>query len=155
MRSRIGPPPLADSQAIWAWYRWRGSTRKPDLRCAGHLSRGESGVRLEIECPSDLVLLSDFTLWHYVLNYWYLPASEADGVAFESELTHHGLSFYDQKPLPHDTYHRAIVDSWDRCFAPGRPEPGISEPDEQESIQATIWEITLDQVRECRPFTAR
>lgn len=155
MRARIGPPPAADSQAIWAWYRWEGATGKPDLRSGGHLSKGEKGVRLEIECPADRVLLSDFTLWHYVLNYWYLPASEVDGQAFESQLTRHGLSFYDQKPLPDDAYHRAIVESWDRCFDLAWHEPGISDPEEEKSIQATIWEITLDQVREYRHFTSR
>ena len=155
MGSRIGPPPEADSQAIWAWYRWDGATKTPDLRRAGHLMRGEKGVRLEIDYPNDQVLLSDFSLWHYVLNYWYLPSSEADGEAFESELAGRGLSFIHQKPLPDDTYHRAIVDSWDRCFDLERHEPGVSEREEDKSIQATIWEITLDQVNECRHFTAR
>lgn len=62
--------------------------------------RGEKGVRLTINCPAERVLLSDFSLWHYVLNYWYLPSSEAVGDAFESELAGHGLSFFDQEPVP-------------------------------------------------------
>jgi hypothetical protein len=36
--------------------------------------------------------LSDFDLWHYVLNYWYLPESEAEGEEFELELKQYGLS---------------------------------------------------------------
>lgn len=53
-----------------------------------------------------MTLWTDFSLWHYVLNYWYLPSS-------------------------------------------------IAEPMEEKSIQGTLWEITLGQVRECRYFTAR
>jgi hypothetical protein len=128
---------------LWTWYQWDGARKKPDLRCRGHLSPGERAVRLELECSADQALLSDFSLWHYVLNYWYLPSSEAEGDVFESELADHGLSFYRQKPVPHDTYHRAIVESWDRVFDLG------------ETIQATLWQITIDQVRECHCFTAR
>lgn len=155
MRSRIGPPPEADCQAIWAWYRWQGARRKPDLRCGGHLMRGEKGVRLTIDCPVERVLLSDFSLWHYVLNYWYLPSSEAAGEAFESELAGHGLSFFDQKPLPHEAYHSAIVESWNRCLDLEWHEPDVSERPEEKSVQATMWEITLDQVVACQRFTAR
>ncbi len=61
--------------------------------------------RLKLECPADRVLLSDYSLWHYVLNYWYLPSSEADGDAFERD---------------------------------------IALPFEEKSIQATLWEITID-----------
>jgi len=143
MRLRIGPPPETDCQALWTWYQWDGARKKPDLRCRGHLPPGERAVRLELECSADQALLSDFSLWHYVLNYWYLPSSEAEGDVFESELADHGLSFYRQKPVPHDTYHRAIVESWDRVFDLG------------ETIQATLWQITIDQVREYHCFTAR
>jgi len=111
--------------------------------------------RLELECPSDRVLLSNFSLWHHVLNYWYLPSSEADGDVFESELASHDLSFFHQKPVPHDTYHRTIVESWDRVFDLEWNEPGISEQKGEKSIQATMWQITLDQVQDCQSFTAR
>jgi hypothetical protein len=73
--------------------------------------KGEKGVRLTINCPADRVLLSDFSLWHYVLNYWY------------RDLEWH--------------------------------EPDVSERPEEKSVQATMWEITLDQVVACRRFTAR
>ena len=43
------------------------------LAVCGHLPKGERGVRLELQVADDRVLLSDFDLWHYVLNYWYLP----------------------------------------------------------------------------------
>ena len=135
MRSRIGFPPGKDCRPIWSWYRWHGLERKPDLRCRGHLSKGEKGVRLELDFPAQRVLLSDFSLWHYVLNYWYLPSSIADGDAFEAELAGLGLSFFSRKPLPVESHHRRIVSSWDRIFDLDWYESEITEPMEEKSIQ--------------------
>lgn len=155
MRSRIGPPPETDSQPIWAWYQWHGARRMPDLRYRGHLPEGETGVRLKLEFPAQRALLSDFSLWHHVLNYWHLPPSIAEGDAFESDLASLGLSYFTQKPLPDETNHRRIVQSWERIFDLDWYAPEISAPTEDKSIQGTMWEIALDQVRECRHFTAR
>jgi hypothetical protein len=156
MRLHIGPPPESDCLPIWTWYQWEGQRRKkPDLWASGHLGKGERGVRVEFEHPDGGALLSDFCLWHYVLSYWYLPASEADSEAFEAELAAHGLSFFDQKPLPHSGYHSKIVRSWDRIFDLDWSEPDVSEPMEEKSIQAAIWEVKRDQVKSHKHFTSR
>lgn len=155
MVASVGPPPKPDCVPIWAWCQWEGKRKKPDLRCGGHLPKGEPGVRLELEIPDGTALLSDFSLWHYPLNYWYLPATGDDGDAFEEELASHGLSFYTQKPVPDAAYHEMIVRSWDRIFDLDWIEPDLSEPREKKSIQATIWEIRSDQVRSYRRFVSR
>ena len=155
MRSRLGPPPEPDCTPIWAWYQFDGQKKKPDLRARGHLEPGTKGVRIELQYPSDRAVLSDFSLWHYVLNYWYLPTSAQDGDAFERELADRGLSFYTRKPLPDAAYHSAVESSWDRIFDLDWTEIDVSVPRPQKSIQATVWEINLQQVRDFRPFTAR
>src|SRR5687768_7255292 len=54
---------------IWCWHSWRDSIRrKPDLRYGGFLNKGEKSVLIEFEAEKDKVLLSDFELWHLVLN---------------------------------------------------------------------------------------
>ena len=45
----VGPPPEPDCVPIWAWCQWEGKRKKPDLRCRGHLPKGQPGVRLELE----------------------------------------------------------------------------------------------------------
>jgi hypothetical protein len=51
MKMRLGPPPEPGCFPIWAWYQWENeSRRKPDIRAAGHLSKGQKGVRIEFEC---------------------------------------------------------------------------------------------------------
>lgn len=153
MEIRVGPQPESDAFPIWAWYQWEGQKKKPDLRSSGYLPKGEWGVSIEFEVCEKRVLLSDFDLWHYVLNYWYLPLSLADGDRFEAELAEKGLSFYASKPLPDINYHRQIVESWHRIFDLGWYEEEISA--QPKSIQATLWELRLDDVRAIRTFKAR
>jgi hypothetical protein len=62
---------------IWLW------SKKPDLRRAGYLKRSTKAVLLEIEIPSDRVLLSDFQAWHCVLNRWTLEDHEGEVIEME------------------------------------------------------------------------
>jgi len=156
MTHKIGPPPSPESYPIWAWFQFESARRaRPDLRLAGHLPKGEAGVRIEFECSNGEALLSDFGLWHYVLNYWYLPETEADGNGFDAELARHGLSFFDSKPLADPHYHERIEKSWERIFDLDWCEDELAFPKAQKSIQATVWELNLDQVRNVKNFKAR
>ncbi len=156
MECRIEPRPENTSLPLWAWYQWdNAKRRKPDLRSSAHLPKGQRGVRIEFEQSDKEVLLSDFDLWHYVLNYWYLPRTVADGEAFEAELSEHNLSFFEMKPLPVRAYHQRIEDSWDRIFDLDWAEEEISDPFSKKSIQATFWKLHFDQIRDVQFFTAR
>lgn len=156
MKERVGNQPSQCVFPIWAWYQWRDSKRKkPDIRVAGHLPRKAKGVRIEFQCCEDAALLSDFELWHYVLNYWYLPESIADLESFEAELARKGLSYFRTKPLSHRKLHEKIVNSWTRIFDLDWTEPDFASSRERKSIQATIWQLKMDQVRSVTRFTSR
>ena len=61
MRKRL--PDFSGNHPIWAY------THKPDLRTHRHYGDpGEFQVRMEIEVPDGRCLVSDFELWHFVLN---------------------------------------------------------------------------------------
>lgn len=156
MTRRIGPSPGPGAYPVWAWSQYESARRaKPDLRSGGHLSKGAKGVRIEFECPDGLAVLSDFQLWHYVLSYWYLPETEEEGDRFEAELKERGLSFFVTKPLTHPDYHQRIVHSWERIFDLDWSEDGLAIPRSRKSIQATVWELTVDQVKNEKHFKAR
>jgi len=156
MKERIGNPPCNTTFPIWAWYQWETSKRKrPDLRSAGHLPRNEKGVRIEFNCHEKAALLSDFELWHYVLNYWYLPESMADGERFDADIEKQGLSYFRTKPLPDPKYHQKIVKSWNKIFDLDWEEPDLAESKTQKSIQATLWQLKMDQVQSCKHFKSR
>ena len=140
---------------LWAWYQWHGvDRRKPDLRCRGHLRRGERGVRIEFEQPGSGVLLSDFDLWHYVLNYWYLPETMVAGDAFAAELREHNIEPALALRLP-AAYHRRMEDSWNRIFDLDWANEDYTDPRDQRAIQATFWKLHFHQIRDVKVFTAR
>jgi len=145
LRLPLKPPEVV--YPLWAWYQWQEERKRPDLRSAGHLPPGEKGVRIEFEIDENSVLLSDFDLWHYVLNYCYLSETEEEGEVFEKELKEKGLSFYRDKPLQDMLYHKKIEKSWEKIF-------DIS-PGKTYSIQATFWELYINQIRDIRFFRAR
>ena len=154
MLRRIGPSNHR-GRSIWAWRAWTDQRARPDLRSTGHLARGFRGARIEFGANPATVLLSDFSLWHYVLNYWYLAASLKDQHAFESEVKAAGLDYFATKPLPDPALHSRIEASWNRIFDLDVFIKGITEKRGTRSIQATLWALPLNAVREITWFTAR
>jgi small-conductance mechanosensitive channel len=152
MEKRLGQRPEQESYPVWAWKHWNGLYVRPDLRFSGHLEKGTRGVRLEIDIPDEQVVLSEFGKWHYVLNYWYLAETDQDWEAFNKEINKRGLNYFRQKPLPDPYYHQKIVDSWQRIFD---IEPKNEDERRDLSIQATFWELKLEQVRKVDFFIAR
>lgn len=64
-----GHPPF------WAWHSCGAPGRRIDLRTFFPVA---PTLRLTLEVPDELVLLSDYTDWHAVLNNWHLSATEAE-----------------------------------------------------------------------------
>jgi hypothetical protein len=156
MEARLGQPSAANQMPVWAWYQWNGIRRpKPDLRARGHLPPGTAGIRIELEVPSARVLLSDFDLWHYALNYWYLPGSLAEERAFDANLKARGLCDYQMKPLPDRAAHEIIEHSWERMFDLRWTNRAVTRKRAEKSIQAVLWGLWLDDVIKVTEFTAR
>lgn len=146
MQQRIGPAPFKEALPFWAWFQAYGLKKaKPDLRRSGHLPGGRKGVRLQLEIPAEQVLLSDFELWHYVLNNWYLPISLADGELFERKRKKQWIT--EQKTV--------IQESWQRIFDLDFAVAEISDVYEKKSLQATFWELKLENVIDVQLFVAR
>ena len=102
-----------------------------------------------------MVLLSDFSLWHHVLNYWYLPASRKDERAFERQLNAVGLDYFKTKPLPDSRLHKRVEASWERIFDLDFVARGVTGPRDERIVQATLWALPLEWVRKITWFTSR
>lgn len=139
MRDRLGAPQIPNQAPIWVWCQWRGvSRRRPDLRSRGHLPTGATGVRIELELDEERVLYSDFDLWHYALNGWYLPESLADEVEFEARPDR-----------------RRITPSWRRMFNLEWRDRRYVAALAEKSIQGVTWELRPQDVRRSASFVAR
>ena len=154
MTERLGAAP-PDARPIWAWHTWQPGRERPDLRSRRHLPPGTRGARIELEIDPDRVLLSDFSLWHFALNYWYLPSSPADEESFETLLRAAGLDPYRTKPLPDPAFHGRIEASWERVFDLEAVIEGVTDEPGERCVQATLWRIPAHAVRGITWFVAR
>jgi len=154
MITYIGHPANGIALPLWAWYRYNNDRhQRPDLRRSGHLPRGTRGYRIEFVIPDDDVLLSDSELWHYVLNYWYFPDSERDGAT--SSALHDCPPCSWSQPPRNQCVNKMIWISWERVFDLDWSDEYVAAPRENQSIQATFWQLDLVQVTTVDSFIAR
>ena len=144
MKRRIGPPPDKVTYPVWALSQQDGKHRKPDLRrerwdigC-----NGERFACLEIEIPDREVLLSDLDVWCIILNDGLLSDTEQEDRCLEAQ--YEALSPSEKR--------RMKEKNWERVFdlSPLNTDWMRRGYD----IQATFWELRLEQVRDVRFFRA-
>lgn len=144
MKQRIGPPPDKVTYPVWALYQQDGKHRKPDLRrerwdvgC-----NGERFACLEIEIPDREVLLSDLDVWCIILNDGLISDAEQEDCCLEAQ--YEALSPSEKR--------RMKEKNWERVFdlSPLNTDWMRRGYD----IQATFWELRLEQVRDVRFFRA-
>ena len=132
---------------VWAWYG-----HKPDLRSSGHLNTGAAGVRITFTINSQLVLLSDFQAWHFVLNRSYFPTDEHDDDRYLQSRTNSSLWFNDMPSAEQ----QLVVKSWNRIFdlrlINGDKTNYIGPVDR---IQACLASVPLQNILKIDHFTAR
>lgn len=130
MKKRL---PLYDEEyPIWLW------TEKPDLRRGGHFNKGTHAVCLEVEIPSEHVLLSDFDGWHCILNDGFLALHEEEWDAYyNNELK------------------MTKEESWERIFdyVMLSNEPWWNNSTSH--LQGVTGKVDLSNVRNVRTFVAK
>lgn len=139
---------------VWAWYQWEGKRKRRDIREGGYAKKGEKIVQLTIDIPDEEVLLSDFDLFHYVLNYWYLPIDERDDILFEEEykfleFTWNDLQDFNIQSHEMNCLRKKITSSWNRIFEIEKKDDDgwLYGKNNKKSIQATFWQLRLEQVK--------
>lgn len=144
MKQRIGPPPDKVTYPVWAWYQQQGKHRKPDLR-RERWEVGCDGERfacIEIEIPDRDVLLSDFDAWCIILSDFLISDTEQEDRCLEAQ--YEALSPSEKR--------RMKDKNWERVFDLSPLNNGWARRGYE--IQATFWELRLEQVRDVRFFRA-
>lgn len=149
MAQRIAPRPDTH-YPIWCWHTyWNAQKRRPDLRQAAHLPKGTKGVLLSFEATEKEVLLSDFDLWHHVLNGFAIAPS----VALARQLDE-WWHLYPQTPYPPHLQHE-IEKTWEKIFDLDWQDSFWTEKRTEKRIQGCLWEIRWEQISAAQSFTAR
>ena len=145
MRQRIGEPPQGVAYPIWAWYQLDGKLVKVDLRKTEFNNYHGEHYALTVEVPDEQVLLSDEESWHFVLNNWFFSSA-----ANKAEYSRVETWF---NTLPIDEQQAEKKKSWEKIFD---VTPFESEWHRRGCyVQATFWELRLEQVITARRFIGR
>ncbi len=155
MKDRIGIGDKTDGYPIWAWYQYNtAKQRRPDLRGSGFFQKGTKGVRIEFEKSSKDVLLSDFSLWGHVLNYWQISDSEEEDNKFDKLLADNNIDFVNKKSYTPEI-RKIVEDSWIKIFDMDYSPEYTADPFEKKNIQATFWDLSVDEIKKVDYFIAR
>lgn len=146
MKLRIGAPPPGVKYPMWAWHTLNWKHQKPDLRRIEFRYIGVDSVCIELEVPENKALLSDEELWHFVLNdiYYSNSTNEED---FNAE-----YSWFESLPLSEQK--SVKEESWKKIFRVST-QLNTEWARRGEFIQATFWELRLDQIISVRRFKGR
>lgn len=141
MHRRIGAAPDGLQFPVWAWYQWEGKRKRMDSRQSGYAKRGTPMVQITFEADTKDFLLSDFDAWHLVLNNHYIADNKQDWDDFYANV---GNRRTDE-----------IIKSWGKIFDLTRCTPDWDHDPERHTIQVTLWEIHMSQVRKVERFIAK
>lgn len=95
---------------------------------------------IEFEAPDELVLLSDFQLWHHPLNGWDLCIDKRE----IKRVDDYFYTDFKEKPAE---IQKIIMDSWDLIFdLDFRHKRYITKHKKNRCIQATVWYIRKEWV---------
>ncbi|AOY76734.1 DUF3841 domain-containing protein [Clostridium formicaceticum] len=162
MKNRIGSP--LDKKIkfpIWAWHQWSGVKKpKPDLRFSGHLEKGTKGARIEFEASNKSFLLSDFHGFNCILNYGYICDYEMEYDNFYERLAQYGYVHESMFNLNEQSetmgfFRDELIRSWEKIFDLDVNDEYWSGKKEEQSIQATLWEVKWEQVISVKEFMAK
>lgn len=132
---------------IWGWAQWYGNKKKPDKRYSSVFSfSNEPFVMMELDIDSSRVSLTDYDAWHYVLNYLYIGGKK------ESDSFSEKFNYYQENPLSDPKADKELKDTWDHIFDLDKICSLLQYPKEQQSIQATFFEIFLEDVKKVHYF---
>jgi hypothetical protein len=137
---------------VWAWKRLNGQNgKKPDLRWNCWGNRGEKLVCMELEIDDNRVLCSDFELWHYPLNKWWLDP-EVFTDEYDDERSEERDNWF--KSLSKEEQEMEREKSWLQIF----DVDNVYDSDwirRGYDVQAIFWELRLEDVKKVQFFTAR
>ena len=137
-------PDINCKHPIWAWYKHDGKN-KPDLRKSGYGNKGEILYRIEFEIEDAKVLLTDFSEWHLVLNGTEEHKKNKQCIF--------PLDWYDEEEIEQEIKNGWFVSedkliyNWDNII--------VDKNSLSKDIQATLWYVKIEQVRNVTKFKVR
>lgn len=147
MKARIGTPPKEGINPFWAWYQYN-CKKDPRPPLSEMSEYNDDPVMLVLDVPDNEVLLSDFMLWHHVLNKFDICSKNALLLRKIKRLEQAAGKnlFYDD--LSEDIQ-QEIRDTWTKIFDLHVQDPYyMGKAKRNRAIQATFWRIKKEWIKE-------
>ena len=155
MENRIGKKPNKSIYPIWSWYQYKNSeSKRPDLRTSSFLPKGTKGVRIEFKKSETEILLSDFNLWHFVLNYWHISDNKEQELEFDKLLELSNVKFIDKKNYTLELKN-ILESSWSKIFDMNYSTAYTADIFNRKKIQATFWTLKSTEIIKVIFFNAK
>ena len=143
MEKRIpSPRPDMASYPLWAWAQV-GSYKKEFHPSSNEYEHGRD-VLLVLDVPEEEYLLSDFSMWHHVINGWSTGVDPVMERRMRRYMDEHKISDMDNLP---DEYRDYVVSSWERIFDLKLQDKNFPSMKRNRDIQATMWQIRSEWVK--------
>ncbi|WP_277963404.1 DUF3841 domain-containing protein [Pseudomonas sp. RIT-To-2] len=130
-------PPAPGLSPWWCWIRRQSDCAKPYIE---DLSGLDDPVVLQLSVPNVEIVASCFDLWHYVLNRWYIYASESDELEFDQE-----RAICEESSQSANLLDARMRASWCAVFDLGQTSVDMG-PFEKKSIQGCFWVLREEDV---------
>lgn len=124
-------------------YHFWGWIEKPDLRTHRHyMEKNKTYNLLTLNIPDELIVLSDYQLWHFVLNGSLLYKSEKQYKQFSQK---HKMDYHNYWKLSNKKMKKEIEESWEEIFK-------VKFKNNKHNIQAHFPAIKNDYIIEVKEF---
>lgn len=140
-RMRV-PRPEPANYPLWVWVQV-GSYRKEFHPSSDEYEHGKS-VLLTLDVPEDEILLSDFDIWHCVLNEFSTGTDRMMERRLNRFLDENGVHTK-LKDYPPEL-REYVVSSWERVFDLDRRDRDFPTMRRNRNIQGTMWQIRSEWV---------
>ena len=159
MLTRGVMPEKNETDIFWAW-AWSGDRGKKlvDMRTRPYC-RSQDNVLLTINKNPQDILLSDFSLWNFVLNYWALYTSKQDEKMWNNICKEKSTNYFNHKPLTQYHLNEKIEKTWELIFEIEEKDNGfyfntdkkvqkyLEVYNKPQVVQATFWNIKKDELK--------
>lgn len=137
--------PQQAAYPLWVWVQV-GSYKKEYHPSGNDYTHGKD-VLLELDIPEDQILLSDFDLWHCVLNEGSTGTDRLMEKALDRFYCQNKEATLQEYPQELREY---VIQSWERIFQLDRRDRNASRMRRNRTIQGTLWQIRSEWVRSYR-----
>lgn len=146
MKKRIGSPKINGVEyPIWGWANH--GNRKKEIKPYEFDSNLDELAVINMDIPENELLLSDFDLWHYVLNKSSIYPHNSSLGKLKREAKKYGYRFWD---FPIGLQNR-VMESWELIFDLNK-RLKLWPQKQNRWIQATFWQIKREWIRDVKIY---